>query len=111
MDRTIIKVAIANALLLVGVYLTLVNRAWKRQCAIGNAVNCTARTSPHFTYSVFTISFSMVSPSGMTLQSPPSLDWVQVLLAVLVVIDAWYVYSELRHRQILRNVRPDSSQT
>ena len=100
--RTVIKVAIADALLLAGVYLVLVNRAWKIQCAMENGVNCeVARTSPHFSYSLFTISFSAISPSGMLLQSPPSLDWVQVLLAVFVVVNAWYAYSALRRRRAL----------
>ena len=113
MDRTVVKVTIADAILLAGVYLVLINRGWKKQCAIGNAVDCTARSSPHFSYSVFTIYFSMVSPpstaspSGMLLQSPPSLDWVQVFVAALVVINAWYAYSALRHRVAPQITRPD----
>lgn len=98
--RRAIEVAVTDALLLVGTYLVIVNRQWKINCALGLTTDCTPRNSPHFAYSVFTVYFSMNSSltPHVLLTSPPSLDWVQVFVAALVVINAWYLITHLRER-------------
>lgn len=105
MARSALSVLVADVLLLLAVYLVLDDRTWRLRCALGTAAaDCTARSSPHFSYSLFTLTFSMTSDRipgipVQTLQSPPTLDWVQVLVAALVVLNAWYVYALVRSRR------------
>ena len=48
--------------------------------------------TPSFSYGFFTQYFTM-SGNGVTLTSPPTLDWFQVIAVVLVAINGWYFYS------------------
>ena len=48
--------------------------------------------APSFSYGFFTQYFTM-SGNGVTLTSPPTLDWFQVIAVVLVAINGWYFYS------------------
>ena len=45
-----------------------------------------------FSYSLFTQAFTMSGP-GVSLSSPLTLDWIQVLGALLIVLNGWYLYS------------------
>lgn len=98
MVRRAIEVAVADALLLIGTYLVVLNRQWKVNCVLGMANDCTPRSSPHFSYSVFTVYFSLNSSltPHVLLASPPSLDWVQVFVAALVILNVWYSLTLLR---------------
>ena len=57
------------------------------------------RLIPHTTYSLFIRVFSITGDTiqiSQGLVSPPALDWVQVVVASLVVVNGLYVYSTLR---------------
>ena len=60
--------------------------------------------TPSFSYGAFTQYFTM-SGNGVTLTSPPTLDWFQVIAVVLVVINAWYLYSNY-----VKGVRPSRAE-
>lgn len=48
--------------------------------------------TPSFSYGLFTQYFTM-SGNGVTLTSPPTLDWFQVIAVVLIAINGWYFYT------------------
>ena len=56
------------------------------------------RSSPSFSYSLLTKSFSMVV-GGTRLQSPPTLDWVQLIAYILVAINVWFGYTVYARRK------------
>jgi len=56
-----------------------------------------ARSDPSFSYSLLIQFFSMRS-GNLLLTSPPTLDWTQVLILLLVVIDVWYFWALSRDR-------------
>lgn len=84
---------------MIGIHLVELNRQWRTNCALGQgAYDCSVRVSPHYSYSLFTVYFTMTSrlTPWVALQSPPSLDWVQVFAAALIVLNAWYFYGILK---------------
>jgi hypothetical protein len=87
----------ADAALLVALFYVVEDWTWRVAYA----------ESPHghtegyavsFSYSLFTQIFTM-SANGARLASPPTLDWTQVLVAALVVVNAWYLYSRFSKRE------------
>lgn len=54
--------------------------------------------SASFSFGFLTRYFTM-SGNGVSLMSPPTLDWVQVLVLLLVVVNGWYALSYLRERR------------
>jgi hypothetical protein len=88
MVRTVVKAVLADAVLLFALYLVLLDLQWKVDYATSNGMH-----NPSFSYSILTRGFSMFDPRvNMTLASPPTLDLVQVLLVVLVVLNAALVW-------------------
>ncbi len=93
MVRTGYKILVADAVLLFGEYLILQDLRWRSTFASSEGF------SPSFSYSVLTQFFTM-SGRGLTLESPPTLDWVQLIVAVLVVMNAWYLVHLVRIRRL-----------
>jgi hypothetical protein len=88
MVRTLIKAILADAVLVFALCLVLLDLQWKVDYAASNGMQ-----NPSFSYSILTRGFSMFDPRvNMTLASPPTLDLVQVLLVVLVVLNAAMVW-------------------
>ncbi len=54
--------------------------------------------SPSSVYSAFTLRYPAVSGS-VSIPGLPTLDWVQILFAILVVMDIYYVASALGRRR------------
>lgn len=107
MVRTGIKVVTLDAFLLIITYFVGTDIQNRIDCALGSPLygeGCLARSSPAFSYSVLTRFFSMVK-DGMVLTSPPTLDWVQLVLLVFAVVNVWFVYTVFRER---RPSSPDS---
>jgi len=67
--------------------------------------------TPSFSYNVLTRVFTM-SGNGPSLVSPLTLDWVQLLAIVLVVVNVWLGYATLsRHRAFKTPPAPASPAT
>ncbi len=104
MARTALKVIIIDAVLLLAEFLIVQDVQARSDCAFGTPLygqECLARSSPSYTYSLFTQSFSMVA-NRFSLQSPPTLDWIQLLTAVLFAVNIWFVYTYLKRRKTQR---------
>jgi hypothetical protein len=106
--RAYIKVIAADLVLLAALLWVLQDLQWRTWYAASPHAGTTGYT-PSFSYSVLTQFFTMAG-SGVSLTSPPTLDWVQFLAYVLVALNAWFAYQILRHRraQPLRATQPDS---
>jgi hypothetical protein len=83
MVRTSLKVLAVDAVLLICVYFVLQDLQWRSGYASQEGF------IPSTIYSVLTRSFAMTG-RGFALQSPLTLDWIQVLVVALVVLNAWY---------------------
>lgn len=57
--------------------------------------------TPSFGYGFLTQVLTMTG-HGVSLSSPPTLAWVQVLAFVLVGVNAWFLYSLVRSRRLRR---------
>ena len=101
MVRTVLKVLIVDAVLLLAGFEIIQDLQNRIQCALGSTLYnqaCLVRSSPSFSYSLLTRSFSMVV-GGMYVQSPPTIDWVQLIAYVLVAINVWYGYTVYAQRR------------
>ena len=93
MVRRAIATAVFDLLALAFLYLVLQDLAWRTSYAESE------RLIPSTTYSLFIRVFSIRGntiqiPNGLV--SPPVLDWVQVVIASLIVVNGLYVFSTLR---------------
>lgn len=87
---------------------TLVYVVGDQQWRVAYAESSHARTTGYatsFSYSVFTQVFTMAG-KGISLASPLTLDWVQVLAVVLFAVNAWFAYVTLAGRR--RKPAPDA---
>ncbi len=91
MVRTGVKVILADAVLLVAGYFVLLDLQWRSAYAASEGL------APSYSYSPFTKFFTL-SGRSLPLVSPPTLDWVQVSAALLVVLNVWYLYRILTRR-------------
>lgn len=99
MVKTLYKVLLLDGAVILALYYVLQDLAWRVNCALGQEADCMARSGPSFSSSLLTRSFTMTR-GGVSLTSPPILDWVQVLALVLVAVNGWYAYSLLRKRGV-----------
>ena len=89
MNTGILKVALVDVVLLVFAYLVFQNLYWRDNYDAFRG------------YSVST-SFSLLirrlelSSTSKTLVSPPTLDWIQVVIALLIIVNIVYVFGVLR---------------
>jgi hypothetical protein len=100
MVATGVKVLLADAVLLLAEFFAIQDIQARVACSLGSPLygyGCLARSSPSYSYSFLTESFSMIV-NGTTVRSPPMIDWVQLTAGVLVVINLWYLYGVLRRR-------------
>jgi len=101
MARTAYVVLILDAVLLLATFEIIQDVQNRIQCALGSSLygqGCMLRSSPSFSYSLLTKSFSMVV-GGTRLQSPPTLDWVQLIAYILVAINVWFGYTVYARRK------------
>ncbi len=89
MVRTGVKVLGVDSVLLVTEYLVLQDVLWRSAYASSEGL------SPSYSYSLLTQFFTMAGRS-LVLESPPTLDWVLVLLVVLVILNLWYSIVAIR---------------
>jgi hypothetical protein len=100
MIRTVLKVAVADIILVVAEFLVLQDLQWRTDYAASLHSACPqlCRYSPSFGYSVLTRFFTMAG-NGTSLTSPATLDWAQLLALLLLAINAFYAYDYLRKRR------------
>ncbi len=91
MVRTFAKVLAADAVLLAAEYFALQDLGFRSAYAASKGF------TPSYSYSIFTQFFTMLG-RGLTLESPPTLDWVQLLFALLVALNLQYLYRITRMR-------------
>ena len=94
------KVLGADIVFLVALYFVLRDLNWRTSYAAlpHDACGGFCTYTPSFGYGLFTRTFTM-SGNGVQLTSPPMLDWVQVLAALLILVNGWYLYVVLRERR------------
>jgi hypothetical protein len=100
MDRTLLKVALADILLIAALASVLQDLQGRSAYAASLHTACSPLCSyvPSFSYTLMTRFFTMTR-LGTALTSPPILDWVQVLGVALVVINFWFAYSYMSRRK------------
>ncbi|MDG7011389.1 MAG: hypothetical protein JRN57_04645 [Nitrososphaerota archaeon] len=86
-----LAVVLLDAVLLVALFYVLGDIQWRAAYA-GSAHARTTGYAVSISYSLFTKVFTMAG-NGVTLASPLTLDWVQVLAGVLVAANAWLLYN------------------
>lgn len=108
MVKFVYKVALTDFVLLVALYQVFQDLAWRTYYAGTPHASAASGYTPSFSYSLFTRTFTMGGGS-LTLVSPPTLDWVQLLVCLLVAVNAWLVYSMLRTRQNRQVMTPQAA--
>jgi len=88
--KTAIEVLIVDALLLILTYFIYTDEQWRFHCALGQEAECLVRSSPSYAYSLLTQFFSMRGET-MLLTTPPIVDWTQVVVLVLVVVNVAFL--------------------
>ena len=84
MARTLVKVVLADVIMSFGLILVLEDLGWR------SAYAATKGFSPSYSYSVFTHVFSLTRQQ-LILASPLTLDWIQLFVAGLIVLNLWYL--------------------
>jgi len=96
MVKAIYKVAAVDLVLLTLLYYVLQDLAWRAYYAGTPHVPGSPYT-PSFSYSILTRYFTM-GGSSVPLTSPPTLDWVQLIVLILVAVNGWFAYHAYRSR-------------
>ena len=113
MVKTGIAVLVADLILFAFVFLVAEDSQMRIDCTLPDCQPI-PRASAGFGYAFLSKTFSFVS-GGNTLTSPPILDWVQVLVFVLVALNAWFVYRTFASRRraggMPASVGPSNPQT
>lgn len=101
--RTWTKVLVADVVLLVGVFYLLGDIDWRAAYASSIHAACAhvCRYTPSFAYGPLTYQFTM-SGNGVHLTSPPTFDWLQVFVLLLLAINIWFGYTILARRRAAR---------
>ena len=103
MNRTAILVLLVDVVLVVAMIFVIQDLQWRASYASSLHYACPqpCSYSSSFSYSVLSRFFTM-SGNGVSLTSPPNIDWVQVLAVLLVAINAWFAYTILSKRRTAR---------
>jgi len=96
MIRTALAVLVADIILLAAMFSVFQDLQWRTGYAASTHAG-TAGYAPSFSYSLL-IQFFNMAGKGVSLTSPPTLDWVQTLAYVLVVLNVWFAVSALKNR-------------
>jgi len=92
MVSRLVKVLVVDAILIVAGFFVYSDLQWRSSYAGFKGLS--ASTS----YLPFIRIFTMTG-GAIPLQSPPALDWVQVLAAAFIVVNVWYVFATLSDRR------------
>ncbi len=99
MARTALKVLIIDVVILVAEYYVIQDLQWRTSYATSLHSACPQLCgySPSFSYNILTQFFTMTG-NGVSLTSPPTLDWIQLFTAALLAVNLWFVYVYFRRR-------------
>lgn len=89
----ILEILVVNLVLLLALYFVTGDVASRAAYAAREGL------SYFFTQSVL-VETSSLQGHGTTLQSPLTLSWLQIIAALLVIIDAVYVYDWVQSRRV-----------
>lgn len=100
MDRTVYWVALIDAILVASFAYVYQDLQWRVGYAQSPHSACLHLCSYTASFSLgpLTRVFTMVG-NGATLAGPLTLDWIQVLAILLVVVNAWFAFSLIRGRR------------
>lgn len=85
--RLVLKAAVVNAVGIVLLYFVELDVLWRSSCGGDTTPSCISHVAA-VSYFPFTM-VSHLAGSGLPLTSPLTLDWFQVILVSLVIIDAY----------------------
>ncbi|MDE1853718.1 MAG: hypothetical protein KGI38_08230 [Thaumarchaeota archaeon] len=94
MAKNTLTVLVIDAVLLIALFYVVGDLQWRVTYATSAHSACPppgCGYAPSFSYSLLTQFFTMAG-NGVSLTSPPTLDWIQALSYALVAINAWFVY-------------------
>jgi len=89
----ILEILVVNLVLLLALYFVMADVSSRAAYAAREGL------SYFFTQSIL-VETSSLQGHATTLQSPVTLDWLQIIVALLVVIDAVYVYDWVQRRRV-----------
>ncbi|MDG6920163.1 MAG: hypothetical protein JRN44_00190 [Nitrososphaerota archaeon] len=94
MARLPLKLLAVDVVLVALAYLVVRDQAVRADYAASLHTACASLCSytPSFSYGILVQYFTMTG-NGVSLTSPPTLDWFQVIAVLLVVVNAWHLYS------------------
>lgn len=94
MVRTALAVLVADVVLVAAMFSVFQDLHWRTGYAASPHAG-TAGYAPSFSYSLL-IQFFNMAGKGVSLTSPPTLDWVQTLAYVFVAVNVWFAYHILK---------------
>ena len=101
MRRVGVAVLVADLILVVAELLAIQDQLWRSSYAASFQGGMEGY-APSVSYNVLTRLFTM-SGNGVSLASPLTLDWAQVIPIILLVINAWFGYTTLSSRGALKS--------
>jgi hypothetical protein len=105
--KNLFKTVIADVLLLTAEYFVLQDQGRRTAYAasLHSACPVPCGYSTSYAYGILTQFFTMMG-QGVSLTSPPTLDWTQVLVVLLIIVNGWFLYS-LFGRKVTDTKGPD----
>jgi hypothetical protein len=99
MMRRVLKVAALDVLVLSALVYVNQDLQWRSAYAQEALNRCAGLCSyaPSFSYGFLTQVFTM-SGNSVQLASPPTLDWIQLLIYLLALLNGWLIYATMRSR-------------
>ena len=101
------KVLAGDLLFVFAFYSVLQDLSWRTYYAASphDACGGLCTYTPSFSYGFLTRTFTLAG-NNASLVSPPTLDWVQVIIYTLVLVNLWLVYVTLKPRVARRSMTP-----
>jgi hypothetical protein len=95
------KAAMVNVVCLMLLYFIQLDLIWRSTCGDVSSPTCIAHVAS-VTYLPF-LKRTVLAGTVLPLQSPYTLDWFQVLIFAIVVVDAYYLLSYINTRSKARS--------
>ena len=92
MVSRLLKALVVDAVLIVAGYFVAADLQWRSSYAVSEGL------APSTSYLPFLRVFTMTG-RAVPLQSPATLDWIQVLAAVFIVVNVWFALGALGDRK------------
>ena len=92
MVARLVKALVADVVMVVAAYFVTADLQWRSGYAASEGL------TPSTSYLPFIRVFTMTGRS-FPLQSPPTLDWLQVLAAAFILVNIWYAAGALANRR------------